>query len=146
MSAMVSQITGVKRLFRRRSKKPSKLRVTGLCAWNPSVRGGSPPPPPPPPPQRATNAEMWPFDDVVMDPPHKGPAITSFVASFLVRLNKLLDNESACRCFDTSCRSFDSLWNVKVLLYFYIHYSSYLYSLQNENTPIKRHIISLSGA
>ena len=29
----------LKRLFRRRSKKTSKLRVTGLCAWNSPVTG-----------------------------------------------------------------------------------------------------------
>ena len=38
----------LKRLFRRRSKRTSKLRVTGLCA------------------QRASNAEMCPFDDAIM--------------------------------------------------------------------------------
>ena len=39
------------RLFRRRSKKTSKLRVTGLCEGNPPVTGGFPS-------QRASNAEM----------------------------------------------------------------------------------------
>ena len=39
-----------KRLFRRRSKKPSKLRVTGLCAGNSSVAGEFPA-------QMASNAE-----------------------------------------------------------------------------------------
>ena len=38
------------RLFRRRSKKISKLRVTGLCEGNPVVTGGFPS-------QRASNAE-----------------------------------------------------------------------------------------
>ena len=38
------------RLFRRRSKKTSKLRVTGLCEGNPPVTGGSAS-------QRASNAE-----------------------------------------------------------------------------------------
>ena len=38
------------RLFRRRSKKTSKLRVTGLCEGNPPVIGGYPS-------QRASNAE-----------------------------------------------------------------------------------------
>ena len=38
------------RLFRRRSKKTSKLRVTGLCEGNPPVTGGFPS-------QRAGNAE-----------------------------------------------------------------------------------------
>ena len=40
----------LKRLFRRRSKKTSKLRVTGLCEGNPPVTGGFPS-------QRASNAE-----------------------------------------------------------------------------------------
>ena len=30
------------RLLRRRSKKTSKIRVAGLCAWNPPVTGGFP--------------------------------------------------------------------------------------------------------
>ena len=38
------------RLFRRRSKKTSKLRVTGLCERNPQVSGGFPS-------QRSSNAE-----------------------------------------------------------------------------------------
>ena len=38
------------RLFRRRSKKTSKLRVTGLCAWNSPGTGGFPA-------QMASNAE-----------------------------------------------------------------------------------------
>ena len=46
-------------LFRRRSKKISKLRVTGLCEWNSPVIGGFPS-------QRASNAEMVPCDDVIM--------------------------------------------------------------------------------
>ena len=55
MSAMASQITGVSncmlsRSFRYRSKKTSKLRVTGLCEWNPPLTGGFPS-------QRASNAE-----------------------------------------------------------------------------------------
>ena len=39
-----------KRLFRRRSKKPSKLRITGLCEGNSTVTGEFPS-------QRASNAE-----------------------------------------------------------------------------------------
>ena len=42
------------RLFRRRSKKISKLRVTGLCEGNPAVTGGFPL-------QRASNAENFHF-------------------------------------------------------------------------------------
>ena len=47
------------RLFRRRSKKTSKLRVTGLCAGNSPGTGEFPA-------QVASNAEMVPFDDVIM--------------------------------------------------------------------------------
>ena len=47
------------RLIRRRSKKTSKLRVTGLCAGNSPETGEFPA-------QRASNAEMFPFDDVIM--------------------------------------------------------------------------------
>ena len=47
------------RLFRRRSKKTSKLRVTGLCAGNSPVTGEFPA-------QMASNAEKFPFDDVIM--------------------------------------------------------------------------------
>ena len=42
------------RLFRRRSKKTSKFRVTGLCEWNPPVTVGFPS-------QRASNAEKVSF-------------------------------------------------------------------------------------
>ena len=47
------------RLFRRRSKKTSKLRVTGLCAGNSPGTGEFPA-------QMASNAENVPFDDVIM--------------------------------------------------------------------------------
>ena len=53
MSAMVSQITGVcllNRLFRCRSKKTWKLRVTGLCEGNSPMTGEFPS-------QRISNAE-----------------------------------------------------------------------------------------
>ena len=46
-------------LFRRRSKKTSKLRVTGLCAGNSPVTGEFPA-------QRPSNAEMFPFDNVIV--------------------------------------------------------------------------------
>ena len=53
MSAMASQITGVRslnRLFMRKSKKTPNLRLTGLCGGNPPVTDGFPS-------QRASNAE-----------------------------------------------------------------------------------------
>ena len=46
-------------LIRRRSKKTSKLRVTGLCAGNPPGTGEFPA-------QMVSNAENFPFDDVIM--------------------------------------------------------------------------------
>ena len=48
------------RLFRRRSKKTSKLRVTGLCVGNSPVTVEIPA-------QMASNAEIFPFDDVTME-------------------------------------------------------------------------------
>ena len=42
MSAMASQITDVSVVFRRRSKKTPKVRVTRLCEGNPPVTGGFP--------------------------------------------------------------------------------------------------------
>ena len=47
------------RLFRRRSKKTSKLRVTGFCVGNSKVTGEFPI-------QMASNAENVPFDDVII--------------------------------------------------------------------------------
>ena len=47
------------RLFRRRSKKAWKLRVTGLCEGNPPVTGGFPH-------IRLVKRKMFPFDDVIM--------------------------------------------------------------------------------
>ena len=46
-------------LFRRRSKKTSKPRVTALCEGNPPVTAGFPS-------QRSITAEMLPFDNVSM--------------------------------------------------------------------------------
>ena len=47
------------RLFRRRSKKTSKLRVTGLCEGNLPATSGFPS-------QRVSNMEKCPFDNVIM--------------------------------------------------------------------------------
>ena len=47
------------RLFRRRSKKTSKFRATGLCEGNAPVTGGLPS-------QRASDAEKFPSDDAIM--------------------------------------------------------------------------------
>ena len=42
MSTMAFQITSLNRLFRRSSKKTSKLRITGLCAGNSTGTGEFP--------------------------------------------------------------------------------------------------------
>ena len=47
------------RLFRRRSRKASTLRVTGLCDGNPPMTGGFPHKGP-------VTRKMFPFDDVIM--------------------------------------------------------------------------------
>ena len=49
----------INRLFRRRSKETPKLRVTGLCVGNSPATGEFPA-------QMASNAEMFPFDDVII--------------------------------------------------------------------------------
>ena len=49
----------LKRLFRRRSKKTSKLRVIGLCV-------GNSPGPVNSPHKRPVTRKMFPFDDVIM--------------------------------------------------------------------------------
>ena len=48
-------------LFWRRSKKTSKFRVTGLCLGNSPWVGEFPA-------QMASNAEMFSFDDIIMQP------------------------------------------------------------------------------
>ena len=67
MSAMASQITGASivssAVCSDRSKKTSKLRVTGLCEGNSPVTGDFPA-------QKARNVEGAPFDDVIMKRDH----------------------------------------------------------------------------
>ena len=53
-------------LFKRRSKKTSKLHVTGLCAGKSPGTGEFPA-------QMASNAEMPPFDDVIIGSTHDSP-------------------------------------------------------------------------
>ena len=64
MGSMASQITRLMIVYStvyssRRSKEASKLRVNGLCARNSPVTGEFPT-------QMASNAEMFPFDAVIM--------------------------------------------------------------------------------
>ena len=105
------------RLFRRRSKKISKLRVTGLCA-------GNSPGPVNSPHKGPVTRKMVPFDDVIMyagisrgpmmtttlviffsllqvDCPHKWPVtlVQMFDVFFIVIPNKLLKNQLSCLCY-----------------------------------------------
>ena len=65
------------RLFRRSSKKTSKLRVTGLCVGNSPVTDEFPA-------ERTSNAEKFPFDDVIMESfkEHVTEAVSSFIALY----------------------------------------------------------------
>ena len=62
-TAIASPITSLtiiySTVYKRRSKKTSKLRVTGLCEGNPLVTGEFPAP-------RASDAGMFPFVDVIL--------------------------------------------------------------------------------
>ena len=74
MSAMASQITSLTIVYktvysRRRSKKTSKLRVTGLCAGNSSVTGEFLA-------QRVSNAENVSIWWRHHEPPHHWPFVT----------------------------------------------------------------------
>ena len=66
MGAMASQITSLTIVYSNdysgANKKTPKLRVTGFCAGNSPVTGEFPA-------QRASNAEMFPFDDVIIGDP-----------------------------------------------------------------------------
>ena len=68
MSAMAFEITSLGIVYPnvQASKKTSKLRATGLCAGNSPVAGEFPA-------QRASNAEIVSFDDVIMPVPVKQP-------------------------------------------------------------------------
>ena len=63
MGAMASQISLTivySTVYSGADKKTPKLRVTGLCGGNSTVTGEFPA-------QMASNAEMFPFDDVIMN-------------------------------------------------------------------------------
>ena len=113
------------RLFRRRSKKISKLRVTGVCAGNSLVASEFLA-------HMASNAEnvsMWwrhhdaeknsRFTDPSWGKPpvtngfplHKGPVMRNFTVFFDVILKILLNQQSMCWWFSTRWRSCDFTGN-----------------------------------
>ena len=81
------------RLFRHRSKKKSKLRVTGLCEGNSPVTGEFPA-------QRASNAEnvslWWRHHDGIGISPQRA----SDAEFFYVDLNKWLNKQPSRRSFE----------------------------------------------
>ena len=82
------------RLFRRRSKKTSKLRVTGLCEGNSPVTCEFPA-------QRASNAKMFPLDDV----------ITHYTFHFLCLLTRYLAVSSSLSHVTSASISY-KIWHV----------------------------------
>ena len=86
------------RLFRRRSKKTSKLRVTGLCAWNSPGPVNSPNKGP-------VTWKMVQFDDVIM--------ILVFIASVFTAGNYKWYPENILHQF----RYWDKGWNLGVYFY-----------------------------
>ena len=89
MTTMASQFTSLtvvlfNRLFRRRSKKTSKLRVTGLCAGNSPVTAQGP-----------VTRKVFPFDDVIMWWHWRKP-LANFPVSSLVRVMGLALNTWQC--------------------------------------------------
>ena len=115
------------RLYRRRSKETSKLRVTGLCV-------GNSPGPVNSPHKGPVTRKMFPFDDVIMwcspschDIFHmtgplwgihlsmvdsydrKGPATWGFHVFFDISLNKLFNKQSICCWFEMQWHSCDSI-------------------------------------
>ena len=85
-----------KRLFRRRSKKTSKLRVTGLCEGNSSVTGDFPA-------QRASNAEnvsiWWRHHDMMTSWYDK----LSILLALCARIYQWMHKGPVMRSFDISC-------------------------------------------
>ena len=75
------------RLFRHRSKKTSKLRVTGLCAGNSQGQVNSPH-------KWPVTRKMFPFDDVIME----CCATTSFKAGqFALAKWHFMQQQTSCR-------------------------------------------------
>ena len=83
------------RLFRRRSKKTSKLRITGLCEGNSPVTGEFPS-------ERVCTAV--PFDDVIMiskhDPCDMSPLSKIHYCNNDIIVNTLRPRRNGCRCAD----------------------------------------------
>ena len=101
MSAMASQITSLSIVYstvysRRRSKKTSQLRITGLCAGNSPMNS---------PHKEPVTQKIFPFDDVVMMSGPDGKRISSKLWWF--------------RCLACQRRSSQWMWNMKLQIFTY---------------------------
>ena len=98
------------RLFRRRSKKTSKLRVTGLYAGNSPETSEFPA-------QMASNAEKFPFDDVIMG--LQALAVDDFTNSWILKFQGTTLNMTSLPHIRikslslTSAKHFHSHWRRK---------------------------------
>ena len=90
------------RLFRRRSKITSKLRVTGLCV-------GNSPGPVNSPHKGPVTRKMFPFDDVIMwgKPRVAGPGMGIIYVLFDISKSKQRIRQSSCMWYKTPLRSYD---------------------------------------
>ena len=94
------------RVFRSRSKKTSKLRVTGLCEGNSPVTGEFPS-------QWDSKVEMFPFDDVIM----WGSCLPFIKLIYILKW---------CLTIWVSQKAVKMLWLVwRVYFYFFVHYPSH---------------------
>ena len=104
------------------SKKTWKLRITGLCVGNSPMTGEFPS-------QRASNAEMFPFDDVIMSSGSSGAVFGSDNALSPVK------RQSFILPFTTYCRGYPQhQTSVEVESTYNVFHSRYWFwkcSLQN---------------
>ena len=92
------------RLFRHRSKKTSKLRVTGLCA-------GNSPGPVNSPHKGTVTRKMFPFEDVTMKKWCNAPSATIFCAISVAILNYLISSKRINQNHLTTAILNDVIWS-----------------------------------
>ena len=90
------------RLFRSKSKKTSTLRVTGLCVGNSPVTGEFPA-------QMASNAEMFPFDDVIMIGPWTSAGRVATMFASCIYGIRPLRMKAQIRCLFQNVETFSPL-------------------------------------
>ena len=125
MSAIASQITGVSVVCsnvysgRCRSKKTSKIRVTGLCEGNPSVTGGFPH-------KRPVTRKIILCDDVIMLMPND---------SIELKVPSLHNAKSSINIILWRQGPLLSIW-INIILGKYIHYKVWIEFLIHSQTSI----------